>query len=79
MKRFILSLPEELFLALQRRAQDRGVSAAAVVRDAIQKEVAPPQPFPKGIGIGRSGLPNLGRLASEEPARYDSSRYPPCP
>ena len=77
MKRFILSLPEELFLALQRRAEDRGVSAAAVAREAIKKEVTPPQPLPKSIGIGHSGHSDTSVLIGEEPARYDSSRYPP--
>jgi hypothetical protein len=75
MRRFVLSLPEELFLALQRRAKERKVSVAAVLRDAAEKEVCPPQPWPEGVGAFRSGDGSLSRRASEEPARYDTSRY----
>jgi hypothetical protein len=75
MKRFVFSLPEDLFLALQRRARERGTSAASVVRDAIEKEVCPPQPWPAGAGMFASGHRDTARRAGEEPARYDSSRY----
>ena len=65
MKRFVLSMPDDLFLALQRRAKERGISMAAVVREAAEREVQPQQPWPKGVGKYRSGYSDTSVLASE--------------
>lgn len=65
MKRFILSLPEELLMALHRSARERGVSASAIAREAIEKEVCAPQPWPAGVGMFDSGCTDTSRLASE--------------
>ena len=75
MRRFILTIPEDVLAALHRRAKERGQSAAAVARLAIEKEVSVPQPWPKGEGEFASGDTDLARRAGDEPARYDSSRY----
>ena len=75
MKRFILTIPEDVLTALHRKAKERGQSAAAVARGAIEREVCLPQPWPEGEGEFASGETDLGRRVGEEPARYDSSRY----
>lgn len=71
----------ELVERTKRRAAERGVSVAQVVRDAIEHELGPadeeqiPPPL-TCIGIGRSGRTDLSRLASEdvyEPAPWRSS------
>ena len=66
MKRIIFSLPEELFVALQRVAKEEQRSVAAVLRDAAQLKVSGSRPVPRSIGIARSGEKNLGRRATEE-------------
>lgn len=76
MKRLAVPLSEELFSALQRRASERGVSLAEVAREAIQREVAPLQPWPKGIGMFASGHTDTSRLASDPPP-YDGPRDDP--
>lgn len=65
MKRFAFSMSEELFAALQRRARERGTSVAAVLREAAEKDVLPPQPWPEGAGMFSSGYTDTSRLASE--------------
>jgi hypothetical protein len=71
----------ELVERAKRRAAERGVSVAQVVRDAIEHELGGqdeeriPPPL-TCIGIGRSGHTDLSRLASEdiyEPAPWRSS------
>lgn len=71
----------ELIERTRRRAGERGVSVAQVVRDAIEHELGGgdreriPPPL-TCIGIGRSGRTDLSRLASEdvyEPAPWRSS------
>lgn len=66
MKRFVVSLPDELFLALQKAANKRRTSIASVLREAAEKEVCPPRPRPRTIGIASSGDGNLARRATEE-------------
>ena len=65
MKRFVLSLPEDLFLALQKRARERGTSVAAVLREAAEKDVCPPRPKPRSIGMASSGHTDTSVLAGE--------------
>jgi hypothetical protein len=60
---------EELLARAKRRASERGVSIAQLVRDALEKELgdgsqAPPPA--KVIGAGRSERTDLSRLASED-------------
>lgn len=60
---------DELLARAKRRANERGVSVAQVVRDALEKELgenveAPPRMTI--IGAGRSGRTDLSALASED-------------
>ncbi len=80
MQRLMIQAEPELVERAKRRARERGVSVAQVVREAMERELGEPtgeQQPPLGIiGIGRSGRSDLSRLASEgvyEPAPYRSS------
>jgi hypothetical protein len=81
MQRLMIQAEPELVERAKRRAAERGVSVAQVVRDAMKSELGSvgeeriPPPL-TCIGIGRSGRTDLSRLASEdvyEPAPWRSS------
>jgi hypothetical protein len=70
LRRLMIQAEPELIERAKRRASERGVSVAQVVRDAMEHEfgssdehVPPPLTC---IGIGRSGRTDLSRLASED-------------
>jgi hypothetical protein len=70
MQRLMIQAEPELIERAKRRAQERGVSVAQVVRDAIEHELGAveeriPPPL-NCIGIGRSGRGDLSRRASED-------------
>jgi hypothetical protein len=80
MQRLMIQAERELVERAKRRARERGVSVAQVVREAMAEKLGEPdgeaQPPLSIIGIGRSGRSDLSRLASEdiyEPAPYRSS------
>lgn len=74
----------ELVERAKRRAAERGVSVAQVVRDAMELELGDamgeqiPPPL-TCIGIGRSGRSDLSRLASEDIYEPDSWRSSSTP
>lgn len=81
MQRLMIQAEPELVERAKRRASERGVSVAQVVREAMEHELGPaedeaiPPPL-TCIGIGRSGRSDLSKLASEdifEPAPWRSS------
>lgn len=82
MQRLMIQAEPELVARARRRASERGVSVAQVVREAMEHELGPneaderiPPPL-TCIGIGRSGRTDLSRLASEdvyEPEPWRSS------
>jgi len=65
MNRTTLTLDEETRRRLRRIAAERGVSMAAVIREAIDEAVERHAPMPRSLGIGASGMPDTGRLAGE--------------
>jgi predicted transcriptional regulator len=65
MNRTTLTLDEETRRRLRRIAAERGVSMAAVIREAIDEAVERHAPAPRSLGIGASGKPDTGRLAGE--------------
>jgi hypothetical protein len=80
MQRLMIQAEPELIERAKRRARERGVSVAQIVREAMEEKLGGPdgeqQPPLSIIGIGRSGRSDLSRLASEdiyEPAPYRSS------
>jgi hypothetical protein len=69
MKRMMIQADERLLERAKRRAAERGVSVAQVVRDALEKELgyeqAPPPPL-TSIGAISSTSGDLSRRASED-------------
>ncbi len=71
MQRLMIQAEPELIERAKRRARERGVSVAHVVREAMEHELgaAAEEPIPPPlhcIGIGRSGRGDLSRRASED-------------
>ena len=66
MSRLIIQADDDLLERTRRRAAERGVSIAQVVRDALEVELADGRPLPRIIGKYRSGTSDSSRLASEE-------------
>jgi hypothetical protein len=80
MQRLMIQAEPELVERAKRRARERGISVAQVVREAMEHELGElageEQPRLSFIGIGSSGRSDLSRLASEdiyEPAPFRSS------
>lgn len=80
MERTTISLPSDLHRKLRILAAERGVSMAAIIREAVEKEMRKEpatnaseadkpykRPKPKSIGIAASGYTDTSRLASEGP------------
>jgi len=53
-ERTTLSLPTVLLKRLRRAAADRGISMAALIREAIEDKVGAQQPRQRSLGIGAS-------------------------
>jgi len=71
MQRLMIQADPELVERAKRCAAERGVSVAQVVREALEHELdvdgeEPLAPPLTCIGIGRSGLGDLSRRASED-------------
>jgi Ribbon-helix-helix protein, copG family len=71
MQRLMIQAEPELVERAKRRARERGVSVAQVVREALEHElggdVEEPIPPPlKSIGVFGSGRGDLSRRASED-------------
>ena len=70
MQRLMIQAEPELVERAQRRARERGVSVAQVVREAMEHELGveeePLAPPLKCIGVFASGRGDLSRRASED-------------
>lgn len=66
MNRTTLVLPEETRDRLRRLAAERGVSMAAVIREAIDEKVAGVRPKPRSLGVGASGTTETARRSGDE-------------
>jgi predicted transcriptional regulator len=66
MERTTLMLPDDVRDRLRRMAADRGVSMAAIVREAIEEKIARTRPRPRSLGIGASGTTDTARRAGDE-------------
>jgi hypothetical protein len=73
MQRLMIQAEPALIERAKRRAQERGVSVAQVVRDAMEHELGssetgeePLAPPLRHVGVVSSGHGNLARLASED-------------
>jgi predicted transcriptional regulator len=68
MDRTTISLDDATRRRLRRLAAERGVSMAALIREAIDEKVDRQAPKPKSLGIGASGTTDTaGRTADERP------------
>jgi hypothetical protein len=78
MQRLMIQAEPELVERAKRRAAERGVSMAQLVREAMEHELASPAeripPPLMCIGAFRSGRSDLSRLASEDIFEPDSWR-----
>lgn len=66
MNRTTLTLDEETRRRLRRIAAERGISMAAVIREAIDDAVERHAPRPRSLGIGASGTHDTARRAGDE-------------
>lgn len=66
MHRTTIMLPEEAAERLRRLAAERGISMAALIREAIEDKVATSRPRPRSLGIGSSGLRDVARRSGDE-------------
>jgi predicted transcriptional regulator len=65
MIRTTISLDEDTQRRLRRIAADRGISMAAVIREAIDDAVEQHAPKPRSLGVGESGVRDTARVAGE--------------
>ena len=66
MDRTTITLDVETRTRLRRIASDRGVSMAALIREAIDATIEQHAPRPRSLGIGASMSKDVGRRAGEE-------------
>lgn len=65
MTRTTLTLDEETRRRLRRIAAERGLSMAALIREAVDETVARYAPMPRSLGIAASGTHDTARLAGD--------------
>lgn len=65
MDRITLTLDQATRRRLRKLAAERGISMAALIREAVDEFVERHAPKPRSLGIGASGSPDTGRLAGE--------------
>ncbi|MDQ1322723.1 MAG: 1 protein [Chloroflexota bacterium] len=66
MDRTTITLDVETRTRLRRIAADRGVSMAALIREAIDATIEQHAPRPRSLGIGASGTTDTARRAGDE-------------
>jgi hypothetical protein len=66
MDRTTLSLSDATRRRLRRLAAERGVSMAAIIREAIDEKVGKLAPKPRSLGIGASGTSDTARRSGQE-------------
>jgi len=66
MDRTTLSLDRATRRRLRRIAAERGISMAALIREAIDESVARHAPRPRSLGIGASGTSDTARRSADE-------------
>ena len=66
MDRTTITLEVETRMRLRRIAADRGISMAALIREAIDATIEQHAPRPKSLGIGASGVADTARRSSDE-------------
>jgi hypothetical protein len=65
-QRTTISLDERMLRDLHLLATERGISIAAVVREAIEEKLASFRRRPRSLGVGASGHTDTARRAGDE-------------
>ena len=65
MNRTTITLDPETRRRLRRIAADRGISMAAVIREAIDEAVERHAPKPRSLGVAASGSPDTARRSGD--------------
>ncbi|MBK9546379.1 MAG: ribbon-helix-helix protein, CopG family [Dehalococcoidia bacterium] len=66
MRRTTVSLDDPMLRELHKLAAERGVSIAALVREAVEHTLSSHRPRPRSLGIGASGYPDTARRSVDE-------------
>lgn len=66
MRRLMIQADKALIERARRRAAERGVSIAQIVREALERELGTRQPRPRSFASFASGAGDLSRRASED-------------
>ena len=66
MIRTTLSLDDDTRRRLRRIAAERGISMAALIREAIDESVERHAPQPRSLGVAASGTRDTARRAGDE-------------
>ena len=66
MRRTTISIPDHLWQQLRAIAAARGVSLAAIVREALEAKAAQERPRPRSLGRGASGSHDTARRTAGE-------------
>jgi hypothetical protein len=66
MQRTTIVAPQELLERLRRVAEDRGVSLATIIREALEEKAEDAFPKPRSLGIGASGYTDTAQLSADE-------------
>ncbi len=66
MNRTTITLEVETRTRLRRIAAERGISMAALIREAIDATIEEHAPTPQSLGVGASGTADTARLAGDQ-------------
>ena len=66
MTRTTITLDVETRTRLRRIAAERGISMAALIREAIDTTIEEHAPKPRSLGVGASGTPDTARLSGDQ-------------
>jgi predicted DNA-binding ribbon-helix-helix protein len=66
MDRTTITLDVETRTRLRRIAADRGISMAALIREAIDETIERHAPRPRSLGVAASGASDTARRAGDE-------------
>ena len=66
MERTTITLDVETRTRLRRIAAERGMSMAALIREAIDTTIEEHAPKPRSLGVGASGTPDTARQSGDQ-------------
>jgi len=65
-RRTTIVAPDDLLQRLRALAAERGVSLAAVIREALEEKAARHRPKPRSLGMAASGYTDTARRSGDE-------------